>query len=89
MKIFISVFILFQGFLFAHCDGCDAGNEQHEHGSLIGNVKYEGKVPKARTISMDKDPISGMSHSENVYDDSFIVDENMNFKNVVLKSFRL
>ena len=50
VKIFISTLILFQGFLFAHCDGCGAGTEKHEHGSLVGNVKYEGKVPKAKTL---------------------------------------
>jgi len=84
VKIFISTLILFQGFLFAHCDGCGAGTEKHEHGSLVGNVKYEGKVPKAKTLSMDADPICGISHKGNVYSDSFVVDDNMNLKNVLV-----
>ena len=42
-KIFLSIIIISQGFLFAHCDGCGTHTHNTE-GSLSGNVKYNGKV---------------------------------------------
>ena len=82
-KLFLSILIIFQGVLFAHCDGC--GTEKtHSHGTLKGNVKYQGKVPKAKPLKMDADPICGSSHEGRVLSESFIVDENMNLKNVLV-----
>ncbi len=82
-KYLIISIILLQGSLFAHCDGCGT-KQEHEGGSLIGNVKYEGKVPKAKMLKMDADPVCGSSHSEKVLSESFIVDEDMNLKNVLV-----
>jgi len=69
--------------LFAHCDGCGTKTE-HAHGTLIGNVKYQGKVPKPRPLKMDADPVCGASHEDKVLSESFIVDENLNLKNVLV-----
>ena len=38
--------------LFAHCDGCGTKTD-HVHGTLKGNVKYQGKVPNPRSLKMD------------------------------------
>ena len=69
--------------LSAHCDGCGT-QTKHAHGTLKGNVKYDGKVPKARPLKMDADPICGSSHEGKVYSESFIVDEDLNLKNVLV-----
>ena len=69
--------------LFAHCDGCGTKSE-HAHGTLKGNVKYQGKVPKPRLLKMDADPVCGASHEEKVLSESFIVDDELNFKNVLV-----
>ena len=82
-KLFLSIFLIFQGLLLAHCDGCGA-EKTHSHGMLKGNVKYEGKVPKAKPLKMDADPICGSSHEDKVLSESFIVDEDMNLKNVLV-----
>ena len=44
----ISTFFLISN-LSAHCDGCGT-SDTHKHGSLVGNVKYEGKVPGKKTL---------------------------------------
>jgi len=82
-KFFITTLILLQGSLFAHCDGCGPSSE-NKGGTLTGNIKYEGKVPKPKTLRMDADPVCGSSHSEQVLTESFIVDKNMNLKNVLV-----
>jgi len=82
-RLFISILLIFQGVLFAHCDGCGA-EKTHNHGTLKGNVKYQGKVPKAKPLKMDADPICGSSHEGKVLSESFIVDEDMNLKNVLV-----
>ena len=40
-------------------------------GTLKGNVKYDGKPPKAKKLRMDADPVCGASHSDPVYSESF------------------
>ncbi len=83
LKTFLSIIILSQGLLFAHCDGC--GTHEHKSaGSLSGNVKYQGKVPKPKPLKMDADPVCGASHDGRPFSESFIVDENMNLKNVLV-----
>ena len=69
--------------LSAHCDGCGTKTE-HAQGTLIGNVKYDGPVPKARPLKMDADPVCGASHTEKMLSESFIVDDNKNLKNVLV-----
>ena len=49
LKIFFTILVIFQGVLFAHCDGCGTQKE-HSHGTLKGNVKYQGKVENDQTI---------------------------------------
>jgi len=51
---------------------------------LIGNVKYQGKVPKPRPLKMDADPVCGASHEDKVLSESFIVDDDFNLKNVLV-----
>ena len=82
-KIFTIIIILSYSSLFAHCDGC--GTQEHNpNGALIGNVKYQGKVPKARPLKMDADPVCGASHTDKVLSESFIVDADLNLKNVLV-----
>ena len=69
--------------LSAHCDGCGTKTE-HAHGTLKGNIKYEGKIPSPRPLKMDADPICGASHEGKVFSESFIVDDKMNLKNVLV-----
>ena len=61
--ILISIFFI-QGILYAHCDGCGTDNQANAHnqnGSLTGNVKYQGKVPKAKALkklfTTSRDPL--------------------------------
>jgi len=81
--IFIISVILSISNLSAHCDGCGA-SDTHKHGSLIGNVKYDGKVPGAKPLKMDADPVCGSSHEGKVLSESFIVDDELNLKNVLV-----
>ena len=53
-------------------------------GTLIGKVNYEGKAPKAKALKMDADPACSKSHDGKVYNESFILDENKNLKNVIV-----
>ena len=83
LKTFLLIIVISQGLLFAHCDGCGT----HEHipsGTLAGNVKYQGKVPKPKPLKMDADPACGASHDGRTFSESFIVDDEMNLKNVLV-----
>ena len=82
-KLILTILFLTQGILLAHCDGC-APEVKSTEGTLIGNVKYQGKVPKAKPLKMDADPICGSSHESTVFTESFIVDEDLNIKNVLV-----
>ena len=53
-------------------------------GTLVGKVNYEGKAPKAKPLKMDADPVCSKSHDGKVYNESFILDENKNLKNVMV-----
>ena len=53
-------------------------------GSITGTVKFDGKGPKKKTIKMDADPVCGTSHSNPIYNESFIMDENGNLANVIV-----
>ena len=79
-----------QSSLLAHCDGCSE-KEHSINGTLTGNVKYDGKRPPyykpgydgKMLINMNADAICGKSHeSGKSIPESFIVDEDLNFKNV-------
>ena len=77
LKTFLLIIVISQGLLFAHCDGCGTDNQANAHnqnGSLTGNVKYQGKVPKAKALKMDADPVCGSAHEAKVFSESFIVD---------------
>lgn len=78
----ISIFFITSN-LSAHCDGCGT-SDTHKHGSLVGNVKYDGKVPSRKPLKMDADPVCGSSHDKKVLSESFMVDEDMNLKNVLV-----
>tara|TARA_B100002003_G_scaffold127245_1_gene117544 strand:+ start:175 stop:894 length:720 start_codon:yes stop_codon:yes gene_type:complete len=53
-------------------------------GDLTGTVNYDGKIPKKKTLRMDSDPVCNAAHSEAVYKQSFVVDENGNLANVLV-----
>jgi plastocyanin len=53
-------------------------------GDLTGTVNYDGKIPKKKTLRMDSDPVCNAAHSEAVYKQSFVVDENGNLANVLI-----
>lgn len=53
-------------------------------GDIVGNVKYDGKVPKAKRLRMDADPVCSASHQETAYSESFVVDTNGNLANVIV-----
>ena len=87
-KLILTIVFFTQGILFAHCDGCAPeeakSDKDNTGGTLSGNVKYQGKVPKAKPLRMDADPVCGSSHDGTVLSESFIVDENLNLKNVIV-----
>ena len=91
-KLILSIIILSQSMLYAHCDGCNA-KEHISTGTLSGNIKYDGKRPPyynpdyngKMLINMNADNICGSSHPNGkTIPESFIVDENLNFKNVLV-----
>ena len=53
-------------------------------GTLKGNVNYQGKIPKKKTLKMDADPICGSSHESKVFNESFLVDDKDNLANVMV-----
>ena len=53
-------------------------------GTLKGNVNYQGKTPKKKTLKMNADPVCGSSHKGKVFNESFIVDEKNNLANVMV-----
>ena len=53
-------------------------------GTLTGNIKYEGKLPNKKLLTMDSDPICGNIHNKNIFNESFIVDEKNNLQNVLV-----
>ena len=86
LKAFISILILSQGLLFAHCDGCGTdAKSTHKHGTLKGNVKYNGSKQERKPVtSIKDDPDCGAAHEGDVLSEKFIVDDNMNVKNVIV-----
>jgi len=82
LKLILSIILCFQSLLFA-CDGC--GNHEHKTvGTLIGNVKYQGNIPKPKPLKMDADPVCGAAHEKRALSESFIVDDDFNLKNVLV-----
>ncbi|MBC8310821.1 MAG: hypothetical protein H8E72_00805 [Candidatus Marinimicrobia bacterium] len=53
-------------------------------GTLKGNVNYQGKTPKKKTLKMGADPVCGSSHKGKVFNESFIVDDKNNLANVMV-----
>ena len=53
-------------------------------GTIEGNVSYAGKKKTAKTLKMDSDPICGISHSVPPTKEDFILNENNQFKNVIV-----
>ena len=53
-------------------------------GDLTGRVNFQGKGPKQKKLKMDADPICGSSHTEPVYRQSFIMNEDGYLKNVMV-----
>jgi len=53
-------------------------------GDLSGRVNFQGKGPKVKKLKMDADPICGSSHTEPVYRQSFIMNEEGYLKNVMV-----
>ena len=53
-------------------------------GTIKGTVSYGGSNKKPKTLKMDSDPVCGNSHSVPPAKEDFILDENNNFKNVIV-----
>ena len=53
-------------------------------GTIKGTVSYAGSNKKPKTLKMDSDPVCGNSHSAPPAKEDFILDENNNFKNVIV-----
>jgi plastocyanin len=53
-------------------------------GEIKGHVKYIGKIPKAKRIRMDADPVCAASHQVAAKAESFIVDADGNMANVIV-----
>ena len=53
-------------------------------GTLKGNVNYQGKIPKKKSLKMDADPVCGSSHKGKVFNESFLVDDKNNLTNVMV-----
>ncbi len=51
-------------------------------GSITGKVSFEGVPPKNARIRMDADPVCIKQHSDKVYSDAVIVNENGTLSNV-------
>ena len=52
--------------------------------SIEGTVSYGGSNKKPKNLSMDSDPICGTSHSIPPKNENFILNEDNNFKNVIV-----
>ncbi|HJM84123.1 MAG TPA: hypothetical protein QGI69_02495 [Candidatus Marinimicrobia bacterium] len=53
-------------------------------GTITGQINYQGKLPKKKSIKMEADPICGSYHEDDIFRESFIVDENNNLGNVMV-----
>ncbi|MDP6853550.1 MAG: hypothetical protein QGF36_02335 [Candidatus Marinimicrobia bacterium] len=53
-------------------------------GDLSGRVNFQGKGPKAKKLKMGADPVCGAAHTEPVYRQSFIMNEEGYLKNVMV-----
>ncbi|MDB9884481.1 carboxypeptidase regulatory-like domain-containing protein [Candidatus Marinimicrobia bacterium] len=53
-------------------------------GEIKGNVKYIGKVRKAKLIRMDADPVCAASHQEAAKNEKMVVDADGNMANVIV-----
>ena len=51
-------------------------------GSIAGKVSFEGTAPKGKRIRMDADPVCTKQHSDRVYFQDVIVNENGTLSNV-------
>ena len=53
-------------------------------GTLKGTVSYAGNNKTPKSLKMDSDPVCGNSHETPPLKEDFILDENNNFKNVLV-----
>ena len=53
-------------------------------GTLTGNIKFEGNPPSKKLITMDSDVICGHAHNGDIFNESFIIDDKNNLKNVLV-----
>ncbi len=51
-------------------------------GTITGNIKYEGKVPKFREIKMDADPICLTKHTDAVFPQTLELGEGQTMANI-------
>ena len=90
LTLIITIYLMIAS-LSAHCDGCGTKTE-HAHGTLKGNAKYQGPIsnPSQLNKQMAAEPLCGVQYIDStgqqikVYSDSFIIDDNMNLKNVLV-----
>lgn len=53
-------------------------------GTVTGTVDFQGKVPGKKPLRMDADPVCGSAHSGPVYNQSFMVNDDMKLQNVMV-----
>ena len=51
-------------------------------GSIAGKVSFEGTAPKGKRLRMDADPVCSKQHSDKVYSQDVVVNENGTLSNV-------
>ena len=51
---------------------------------ITGKVQYDGKVPRAKKLNMNADPICGKSHEGPVFNESFKVNDEKFMENVIV-----
>ena len=61
-----------------------AGSMILNAGTLKGTVSYAGSNKTPKSLKMDSDPVCGNSHATTPLKEDFILDDNNNFKNVLV-----
>ncbi len=55
-----------------------------EGGTIKGTIHFEGSGPKLKAIKMEADPVCEAKHTEPVYSESVVINDNSTLKNVLV-----
>src|SRR5579862_3456394 len=83
-KRFGSIFILVLAVSFATSRSVRAGSPPTTGAAIRGNVHFEGKIPPAKTISMNADPACAKLHPSPVPAQEVIADAKGDLENVIV-----